>query len=286
MDNATLCMSLMRADTEAEVISILRSAGYWDNNPFVWRPVGDDDNNFATIGNQQSEAIAALIEKIVNGVDARLIDASLLAGVNPESPDAPRSIREAVARFFQGKAHPTDHDGRIAEWPSSMATEQGRLLTVSATGHMPAAGKPSISIADQGEGQAPDSFPDTFMSLHRSNKLRIPFVQGKFNMGGTGALQFCGGESKVQLVVSRRDPALLGDSASERDFHWGFTVVRREPPAHGSRSSVFTYLTPVAEVGAQRAVLSFAADESPIFPEANDDVRDAYGRSGLHADRS
>lgn len=277
MNNATLCMSLMRADTETEVISILRNAGYWDN-PFVWRAIGDDDNNFATIGNQQSEAIAALIEKIVNGVDARLIDACLLAGVNPEGPDAPRSIREAVARFFQGKAHPTNHDGRIAEWPSSMATEQGRLLTVSATGYMPAAGKPSISIADQGEGQTPDSFPDTFMSLHRSNKLRIPFVQGKFNMGGTGALQFCGGESKVQLVVSRRDPALLGDGASERDFHWGFTVVRREPPAHGSRSSVFTYLTPVANVGDPRAVLSFAADEWPIFPEANDEVRDAYAR--------
>ena len=277
MSNDTLCMSLMRADTEAEVISILQSAGYWDN-PFVWRPLGDDDNNFATIGNQQSEAIAALVEKIVNGVDARLIDACLQAGVNPEGPDAPQSVREAVAHFFEGKAHPTDHDGRIAEWASSKATAQGRLLTVSATGYMPMAGKPSISIADQGEGQTPNSFPDTFMSLHRSNKLRIPFVQGKFNMGGTGALQFCGGESKVQLVVSRRDPALLGDIASERDRQWGFTVVRREPPTHGSRSSVFTYLAPVDNGIDPHAVLSFAADEWPIFPEANDEVRDAYGR--------
>ncbi|MGH3191053.1 MAG: hypothetical protein ACRDOL_28175 [Streptosporangiaceae bacterium] len=277
MSNATLCMSLMRADTETEVISILRNAGYWDN-PFLWRPLGDDDNNFATIGNQQSEAIAALIEKIVNGVDARLIDACLRAGVDPEGPAAPQSVRAAVSRFFEGKADPTDHDGRIAEWPSSTATAQGRLLTVSATGHMPMAGKPSISIADQGEGQTPDSFPDTFMSLHRSNKLRIPFVQGKFNMGGTGALQFCGGDSKVQLVVSRRDPALLGNTTSERDREWGFTVVRREPPAHGSRSSVFTYLAPVGDGGEPRAVLSFTADEWPIFPEADDMVRDAYAR--------
>ena len=28
---------------------------------------------------------------------------------------------------------------------------------------------------------------DTFLSLNKNNKLRIPFVQGKFNMGGTGA---------------------------------------------------------------------------------------------------
>jgi hypothetical protein len=277
MSNDTLCMSLMRADTEADVISVLQNSGYWDN-PFVWRPLGDDNNNFATIGNQQSEAIAALVEKIVNGVDARLIDACLRAGVNPEGPDAPQSVREAVARFFEGKERPTGHDGRIGEWPSSMATAQGRLLTVSATGYMPMAGKPSISIADQGEGQTPSSFPDTFMSLHRSNKLRIPFVQGKFNMGGTGALQFCGGESKVQLVVSRRNPALLGDDSSERDHYWGFTVVRREPPSQGSRSSMFTYLAPVDDDEDPRSVLSFAADEWPIFPEANDQVRDAYTR--------
>jgi hypothetical protein len=277
MSNATLCISLMRADTEAEVIAILRDAGYWDN-PFVWRPVGDDQNNFATIGNQQSEAIAALVEKIVNGVDARLIDACLRAGIDPEGPAAPRSVRAAVARFFEGKQSPTGHDGHIAEWTSSTATAQGRLLTVSATGHMPSAGKPSISIADQGEGQRPDSFPDTFLSLHRSNKLRIPFVQGKFNMGGTGALQFCGGESKVQLIVSRRDPALLDSVASERDRHWGFTVVRREPPAQGSRSSVFTYLAPMSDGTGPLGVLSFVADEWPIFPEANDTVRDAYTR--------
>jgi hypothetical protein len=289
MSNAMLCESLMRADTEADVIAILREAGYWDH-PFVWRPVGDDQNNFATIGNQQSEAIAALIEKIVNGVDARLIDACLRAGVNPEGPTAPQSIRGAVARFFEGKQNPADHDGHISEWPRSKATEQGRLLTVSATGYKPSgkasigykpSGKPSISIADQGEGQTPDSFPYTFMSLHRSNKLRIPFVQGKYNMGGTGALQFCGGESKVQLIVSRRDPTLLGSDASERDSHWGFTVVRREPPAQGSRSSVFTYLAPVP-VGDPRGllgVLSFAAEEWPIFPEANEVVRDAYSRS-------
>ncbi len=277
-----LCMSLMRADTETEAISVLRDAGYWDN-PFVWRPIGDDTGNFATIGNQQSEAIAALVEKIVNGVDARLIDACLQAGIDPEGPEAPQSVRAAVARFFEGKRYPADHDGHIAEWPSSTATREGRLLTVSATGHMPSAGNPSISIADRGEGQTPESFPRTFMSLHRSNKLRIPFVQGKFNMGGTGALQFCGGESKLQLIVSRRDPALLGGAASERDYHWGFSVVRRERPTQGSRSSMFTYLAPEAIPGAGLpGVLSFAAEEWPIFPEANDIVRNAYARSSQY----
>jgi hypothetical protein len=31
IENARLCMSLMRADTEAEVLETLRKAGYWDD---------------------------------------------------------------------------------------------------------------------------------------------------------------------------------------------------------------------------------------------------------------
>ncbi len=65
-------LSLLHADSEAKVIDILKAAGYWDN-PTVWRLYGDIDGNFATIGNQSSRPEAALVEKIVNSVDARLL---------------------------------------------------------------------------------------------------------------------------------------------------------------------------------------------------------------------
>src|SRR4051812_28914910 len=97
--NADLCMGLMRADTEADVVTILRTAGYWDD-PAAWRLFSDNENNFSVIGNQQAEAIAAFVEKIVNSVDARLVDACRLAGVDPEGAQAPESMRAAVARFF------------------------------------------------------------------------------------------------------------------------------------------------------------------------------------------
>jgi hypothetical protein len=275
-DNAAveaLCLRLMRADTEAEVIAALTDAGYWDD-PNAWRLFSDNDNAFAVIGNQQAEAVAAFVEKIINSVDARLVDASRLAGCDPEGPNAPTSMRDAVARFFEGRDHPKPKDGRIAEWPNDKATSEGRLLTVEATGHMPPE-QPSLTVADRGEGQTPDTFPETFMSIQRNNKLRIPFVQGKFNMGGTGAFQF----SKLQLVVSRRNPAFLDGSASPRDRQWGFTIVRREPPTEGAKSSVFRYLAPVPIPGSDlRGVLAFAADELPIFPEADATVRDAYHR--------
>ncbi|MCX8090130.1 MAG: hypothetical protein N3I86_04220 [Verrucomicrobiae bacterium] len=49
-----LCLALLRADSEAEVIQILSEAGFWDN-PRVWRLYGDRENNFSTIGNQQNK---------------------------------------------------------------------------------------------------------------------------------------------------------------------------------------------------------------------------------------
>jgi hypothetical protein len=279
MTNDELCMALMRADSEVEVVALLTDCGYWgDAN--VWRYLGDNDNNYSSIGNQQSEAVAALIEKVVNGVDARLMNAAWVAGINPESTSAPQTIRAAVTRFFEDdSSDKSEHDGRISAWPDDKATAEGRLLTLSATGFRPEDGMPSISVADQGEGQEPDCFGDTFLSLQRSNKLRVHFVQGKFNMGGTGAFQFCSGEHKLQLIVSRRNPVLVKPDSPGRASEWGFTIVRREWPKDGGRSSVFTYLAPHAVSEPMKGtVLSFPALTWPIFPEANDKIRDAYAR--------
>ena len=38
-----------------------------------WFPLGNNDNNFGVIENQQSTPIAALIEKITNSIDAVLM---------------------------------------------------------------------------------------------------------------------------------------------------------------------------------------------------------------------
>ena len=74
-------------------------------------------------------------------------------------------------------------------------------------------------------------FPETLCSLTSSNKDRIPFAQGRYNMGGSGSLRFCGPEH-LQLIVSRRNPHIpdngTGNSSGDAGM-WGFTVVRREP---------------------------------------------------------
>ena len=111
MTNKELCRALMVADSEDSVVSILTHGGYWDD-PQQWRYLGDTENNFGSIGNQQSTPVAALIEKLVNGIDARLLNACLERGMTPESRKAPHDMREAVAMFFE------DWDGSPERLPA------------------------------------------------------------------------------------------------------------------------------------------------------------------------
>src|SRR5947209_2893809 len=86
-----LCISLLHAETEDEAIDLLKRAGFWDQ-PALWRHYGDLENNWGQGGNQQSLAEAALVEKIVNSVDARLINECLERKIDPKGADAPKSI--------------------------------------------------------------------------------------------------------------------------------------------------------------------------------------------------
>lgn len=270
-----LCLRLLQADSENDVIDLLQAAGLWKNRS-AWRLFGDNENNYSTIGNQQAKPEAALVEKLVNAVDARLMLECQLRGINPEGPKAPKSIRQAVAVFLENHPHPESPlAGRLSEWDDSKRREVAQTITFAVTGAR-APGNPSFSITDKGEGQTPERMPDTLISLNKSNKLRIPFVQGKFNMGGTGVLKFCG-KQNLQLVISRRHPELANRTmADESDLLWGFTIVRREEPEGNRRSSVFTYLAPLnADIRPTNGgVLRFTSETLPLFPEGND----AYAR--------
>ena len=197
------CIDLLRADTEDQVINLLRQYEYWDD-PSVWRPFGDKEDNFSTIGNQSANPEAALVEKVVNAVDAVLMGECWEAGIRPNSPEAPRNIPEAVATFIFKDASKANTLGHISYWWPQKRREVSARITLAATGTR---SNPSITIVDSGEGQTPDSMPDTLLSLDKKNKIDIHFVQGKFNMGGTGALRFCGTHN-LQLIISRRNPNL------------------------------------------------------------------------------
>jgi len=227
-----LCLSLAKADSEQEVINIIKKAGHWDN-PKNWKYYGDNENNFSVIGNQQSLPESAIVEKIINSVDAMLTRECLRRGIDPEGYEAPQKITEALQKFFKIS------QGSLWNISAPSRKRLAENICFVATGRK---NKPCYSIIDMGEGQTPLKMPDTFLSLSKSNKLRIPFVQGKFNMGGTGVFQFTG-HHNLQLIISKRDPKIARSEDDPTKDHWGFTIVRREDPKERRRSSTFTYLT-------------------------------------------
>ena len=250
MDNQQLCMNLLRSDSEMEVVSILKRSGYWDNST-CWRYFDDNENNYSIIGGQQANPVAALVEKLTNSIDAVLLLQCQLKGVDPKSERAPKSMENALQEYFHVK------NGNLALTNSTQRKALSEQIGFIATGEKK---KPSYTIFDRGEGQTPNNMPSTFLSLNKSNKLRVPFVQGKYNMGGTGVMRFCGKE-QLQLIISKRHPQ-IADSSDSSSSQWGFTIVRRQEASEGRKSSMYTYLAP------ERDVLMFDA-ECLLIPTKN-----------------
>jgi hypothetical protein len=215
---------LWQASTEDAIDDIVRSSRHL-TTPSNWRPLGGNESNFGVIENQQSSPIAALIEKITNSIDAILMRKCYEAGIDPKSEAAPKSMEEAIGRFFI-KAHKTWHLGPDRQ-------KQAEDIQILADGPRM---NTSLVIYDNGEGQHPEHFENTFLSLLRGNKNQIQFVQGKYNMGGTGAIVFCG----------KRRYQLIGSKKYDGSENFGFTLIRRHPLSedemHSRKNTWYEYL--------------------------------------------
>jgi hypothetical protein len=146
-------------------------------------------------------------------------------------------MASALEDFFDVK------DGNLANIGASERTKLADNIGLIATGQR---SLPNYIVFDRGEGQIPNDMQSTFLSLAETNKLRIPFVQGKFNMGGTGVLRFCGTRS-LQLIISRKHPK-IADTEIDDNNCWSFTLVRRDNPSEGFKNSIFRYLAPEGRV--------------------------------------
>src|SRR3989344_1090040 len=249
-DIRDLTLSLSRAETEKDVVQALKNANLWVDEK-NWKEFNGSSGNWSTIGNQQSSADAALVEKIVNAVDAVLTRECLREGVSPESPDAPKSISEAQKKYFG------IHNGKLSSVDAGVRAKLAENIFLVATGEDDSDTNPCYSIIDSGEGQIPESFHDTFLSLTKGNKSKIQFVQGKFGMGGTGVFRFGSSEHNLQLIISKRDPEI---KFGPKNDYWGVTVIRRTPPTGQMKSSIFTYLAP------EDKILSFTSPSLPLLP--------------------
>ena len=250
-----LCLQLIHAETEDEVKSILRRYGYWDDSneywdePKDWSYFGDNANSWATAGNQSSRPDYALVEKLTNSIDHVLLRECKIKNIPTEGTEqdgTPQTMQEAVKKFFNVP------EGKIAECVAEERAKLAEEIKLIATG---SSNNPCYIIADNGEGQPPEELPNTLLAFGKSNKLKVPFVQGKFNMGGLAIFRFC----NFQLILSRQNPLLSKKLESENA--WGFTIIyRKRSSSERERSSSIRYLAPEGKI------LSFVDDSLPILP--------------------
>lgn len=194
-----LFKKLLYAESEEEVKKIIDSSPIL-SNPNNWLPYGGTTGNYSSFENQQSTSMGALIEKFTNSIDAILTRKCLELGIDPSSDKAPKTMDEAVKTLFT---------------PNELKKTSVDVYTDGSKSNV------NIITVDDGEGQHPDNFENTLLSLQRGNKNSIHFVQGKFNMGSTGAVVFCG-KNKYQLIASRRHTGI-----DQTNNEIGFTLVRK-----------------------------------------------------------
>ena len=214
-----LFWQLFKANGEAEVSHIIENNELL-NNSSNWWPYGGNKGNFGTFENQQSHPVPSLVEKITNSIDTMLLKKCRLMGINPKSSEAPDSINRAVERFFKIPK------GELGEITPSQRQLLSLNIQLIATGDNKEVY--DLLVFDDGEGQHPKDFKKTFLSISLNNKNDISFVQGKFNMGSTGAVVFCG-DCRYQLIGSKLNDRLFQKQTSYKENNFGFTLVRRHP---------------------------------------------------------
>ena len=211
LTNKDLFFKLFNSKDEEELKAIVDDfpAIFDDKN---WKPLGGNMSNYGIVKNQQSNPIAALIEKVTNSIDALLTKKCYESGCNPKDENAPQSMGEALERFYPKN-----------NWDlNSQRRAQAQEIQIIADGKGPRKNKnydTSVVVYDNGEGQHPEDFENTFLSLVRGNKNDVHFVQGKYNMGGSGSIVFCG-KKRYQLIASKK-------FNGKGDF--GFTLIREHP---------------------------------------------------------
>lgn len=216
--------SLFNCQTEEEVEYLI------NKNPLIfnqdnWKPIDNNYSNYGIIENQQSNPIAALVEKLTNSIDAILTRKCLELGIPPSSTDAPKTMQAAVDLFY-----PDNKNWDLA----TLRKKQAENIQVIADGPTR---NTSVVIYDDGEGQHPEDFLTTFLSLVKGNKNKVMFVQGKYNMGGSGAIVFCG-KKRFQLIASKK---------YDGTGNFGFTLIREHPfsdsEAELNKNTWYEYLT-------------------------------------------
>jgi hypothetical protein len=183
----------LAAKTEADVTAALSEGRF---EAAVWKPLGGIENNYGIVENQQADPMAALTELIVNSIDAILL----------------KNYHEYVGDEYTG-----DEFGTLDAAADTLIDPDNEEIRLAADG----TGERSLSLtlSDTGCGQPPKRFEETFLGFLQPGKTKqqYGFLQGKYGMGSSGVLPFCG-ERGYKLVLS---------AGVNYPKEWSWTLIRK-----------------------------------------------------------
>lgn len=260
---------IFEAQNDNDVYTILKENNLLDKS--LWRPIGGDYGNETLIRHQSPSAALALGERCINSIDSILMRKCIEKGIDPRGSNAPKSMVQATKEFCNVP------EGQLGKYEGNL--EKICEIYCSATGRTE--GKLSINLVDFGEGQTPDYFEHSFLSLpigkNSPYKQGISFVQGRYNQGGGGSYKF----SKYTLIVTRRAPTLLTSASREiidksyndskisldeiykRKDEWSWTIVTKFTRKDENTRTFFGYYAPDGKIP------SFKADTLELMPPSS-----------------
>lgn len=164
--------------TEQKVTELITDI---EDRPKVdWVPLGREPNNYSIVENQQADAMAAFTELVVNSIDAII-------------------LRSFFNKF--GDSYSGDEYSSLSEAANELVDDDRDHIEVIATGEQN--GPFSLTLYDNGCGQPRNKFEHTFLNVLTPGELKqeFDFLQGKYGMGSTGVLPFCG-QKGYKLIAS------------------------------------------------------------------------------------
>lgn len=180
--------------TEPPVAQVIHEV---ESNPDVeWVPLGREPNNYSIVENQQADAMAAFTELVVNSIDAIIL----------------RSFFEEYGDDYTG-----DEYSSLDEAADALVDEEEDTIEVTATGERN--GPLSLTLYDNGSGQPQADFEHTFLNVLTPGEIKqeFDFLQGKYGMGSTGVLPFCG----------ERGYKFIASAAHDELGEWSWSIIRK-----------------------------------------------------------
>lgn len=196
MDPIVAAALAARTNADVDRLEELLKKAFGGEHP---RYLGDEETNWSTISSP-ADPTSLLFERVTNMIDAALeLEAERRGLFGCASP------AEAAHAFF---SVPREGLGGMDDPARAKLAPQALVQVLDSDDPVR---RPTIAFRDRGIGVTPAGAPDTILSLHRSNKLRKPWLHGIFGKGGSAACAF----DRGTVIVSRRQPDLL-DGVEDR----------------------------------------------------------------------